>query len=70
MYIETLNNILIKKIIAINSSIDIHFKFTMNKNEVEDQYVDPFIVFVQDAINNYNLEELKLIDRYTSKYLK
>jgi len=70
MYIETLNNVLIKKIIGLNTSIEVTFKFTINKEEVEDQYVDPFIIFVQDAINNYNLEELKLINRNVSKYLK
>ena len=69
MYIETLNNVLIKKIIVINSSIDISFKFTMNQVEVDDQFVDPFVVFVRNCISNYNLEELKVIDRYVTKFL-
>ena len=69
MYIETLNNVLIKKIISINSSIEVSFKFTMNKEEIEDKFGDPFIVFVKNCINNYNLEELKVINRYVTKFL-
>ena len=69
MYIETLNNVLIKKIVAINSSIEISFKFTMNNEEVEDQFVDPFVVFVRNCLSNYNLEELKVINRYVTKFL-
>lgn len=70
IYTEILNDVLIKKIIVINSSIEILFKFSMNKEEIENQFVDPLVVFVKNCVDNYNLEELKLIDRYVSKYLK
>ena len=68
-YLLTLNNIFIKKIISINSDIDVSFKFTLNNEEVENQFVDQFVVFVRSCINNYNLQELKVIDRYATKFL-
>ncbi len=70
-YLLTLNNILIKKIIGINTSIEVSFKFIMNKQAEEDLlFIDTFVVFVRNCINNYNLEELKLIDRYATKFLR
>ena len=68
-YLLTLNNIFIRKIISINSDIEVSFKFTMNKEQVEDQFVDPFVVFVRTTINQYNLQELKVIDHYATKFL-
>jgi len=70
IYISTLNNILMKQIVTMNSSIEISFKFTMNNEQFENQFVDPFVVFVRNCLSNYNLEELKLIDHLASKYLK
>lgn len=69
-YLLTLNNILIKKIIGINTSIDVEFRFTLNKEEENNQFVDTFVVFVRNTINCYNLHELKLIDHIVTKFLK
>ena len=69
IYVTTLNNILMKKIKSINSTIEVVFTFTMNQQQEEDQFVNSFAVFVMNCINNYNLEELKVINHYVTKFL-
>ena len=69
IYVETLNNVLMKKIIGVSSN-EVFFKFTMDNHQEQDQFVNPFVVFVRNTVNHYNLEELKCIDHYVSKFLK
>ena len=69
MYVENLNDVLMKKILSISSN-EIFFKFTTNHQQEDDQFVNSFIVFVRNTINHYTLEELKCIDHYVSKFLE
>ena len=69
IYVETLNNVLMKKIIGVSSN-EVFFKFTMDNHQEQDQFVNPFVVFVRNTIDHYTLEELKCIDHYVSKFLK
>ena len=69
IYVTTLNNILMKKVIAINSTIEVVFTFSMNQQQEADLFVNSFVIFMKDCISRYNLEELKCINHYVSKFL-
>jgi hypothetical protein len=68
-YVKTLNDILINKIIALNSSIEIFFRFTLDLEKANESFVNPFVVFVNNSIIHYDLKELKCIDHYVTKFL-
>lgn len=68
-YVKTLNDILINKIIVLNSSIEVFFRFSTDLEKEKESFVNPFVVFVNNTINHYDLKELKCIDHYVTKFL-
>ena len=68
-YVKTLNDILINKMIALNSSIEIFFRFTLNSEKEDDSFINPFVVFINNSVNHYDLKQLKCIDHYVTKFL-
>ena len=68
-YVKTLNDILINKMIALNSSVEIFFRFTLDSEKQDESFVNPFVVFINTSINHYELKELKCIDHYVTKFL-